>query len=282
MALQHPMYARTILAWVLWCALGALTFISLTHVVRSRPKFLHLGALLVAGLGTASMCVPNVDKDWMYLARTLFHISYIVCAALLQRLIMHWFFILQHHASQEILLASLYFKFIKWNWLVLLGLVAAALIDSTRISVPAILMLEFIVSTAWLDGSVFMRRAAPSLPTRSMPSVRYASADSRQLLEASLFHMRWDSQSLHVPYDGSRILFSKMTQSLVVASVMLCASSAAHLLFYVICSRYTKLCDLDFEYIGFFFCYSIGLLPFCLMLVAPGFLSRFDTSKLRT
>jgi len=273
------MYARVILAVMLRCAFGALTFISLTHMVRSCPKSLHLGVLLAAGLGTASMCVSNVDKDWMYLTRTLFHINYIVCVILQQQLIMCWFTILQHHASQEILLASLYAKFSRWNWFLLLGLTLTALHDSTRIIVPAAIMLEFVACAAWLDGSVFARRGS-SLPTRSTPSVRYAPADSKQLLDVTLFHMHWDSHSLHMPYDGSRILFSKMSQSLVVASVMLCASSAAHLLFYVICSRYTKLCDLDYEYIGFFFCYSIGPLPFCLMLVAPGFLSRFDTSKL--
>ncbi|WFD19119.1 hypothetical protein MCAP1_001341 [Malassezia caprae] len=279
MAFEHPMYTRVILAVALRCAFGALTLISLTHIVRSRPKSLLLGVLLAAGLSTASMCVANVDKDWMYLTRTLFHISFIVCIILIQRLIMCWFIILQHHASHEILLASLYQKFIRWNWLLLLGITIIALHDSTHMIVPAAIMLEFVVCTAWLDGSVFARRG-PSLPTRSMPSVRYAPADSKQLLDVTLFHLRWDSHSLHMPYDGSRILFSKMSQSLVVSSVMLCASSAAHLLFYVICSRYTKLCDLDFEYIGFFFCYSIGPLPFCLMLVAPGFLSRFDTSRL--
>lgn len=279
MAFEHPLYIRVILAVTLRCAFGVLTLLSFKHLVRSRPKLFHLGVLLTSGLGLASMWVPNVDKDWMYLTRTLFRLSYLLCVALLQWLILRWFVILQHHATQEIWLAALYAKFHKWNKVLLLGLALATLYDSTPIFILVALLLELLACMAWLDGSMFGRRGASSLPTRSIPSVRYATTDARLFPDATLFHMRWDSYSLQAPYDGSRVLFSKMTQSLVLATVMLCASSAAHLLFYAICSHYTKLCDLDFEYISFFFCHCIGLLPFLTMLIAPGFLPRFDTSK---
>lgn len=266
---------RVILAGLLLCAFGALTAISFTHVVRSRSKSFHFGVLLASGLGTASMLVPNEDKDWLYLVRILFTFTYIACAAILQRLIFRWFYILQHHSTQEIFLATLCGHFQKWNILLLVGLALLTAYGSSPMLTSILIMLEFLTCVAWFDGSLFARRESSSLPR----SVGYKPvADSVRPIDVSLFHMRWDLDLLHVPYDGSRILLSKMTLSLVVASVLLCASSAAHLAFYVICLRYTKLCDLDFEYIGFFLCHTIGTLPFLAMLTTPGFLSRFDAS----
>ncbi|WFD25847.1 hypothetical protein MNAN1_000814 [Malassezia nana] len=267
---------RVILAGLLLCAFGALTAISFTHVVRSRSKCFHMGVLLTSGLGSASMLVPNEDKDWLYLARILFTFTHIACAAILQRIIYRWFRILQHHSTQEIFLATLCGHFQTWNMFLLSGLALLTAYGSSCILTSILLMLNFLTCAAWLDGSLFARRESASLPR----SVGYKpTADAVRPIDVSLFHMRWDLHSLHVPYDGSRILLGKMTQSLVVASVLLCASSAAHLTLYVICLRYTKLCDLDFEYIGFFLCHTIGTLPFLAMLTTPGFLSRFDASR---
>lgn len=237
------------------------------HAYKYRARALYTMAAGVAGLCLSAMLLPNAETDWVSTASLILDGAALACWWILQYLTRIWMGSLQKRVGRDHLYLGMVARY-RYSSHLWCGVTALLIImQFHRILISVLLCVQFLSLVPWAGGLYQAQCEVVDLAnlvsTGSSSRSRPHSTDPLLLMELDA-HL--------VSHGTARHTLVHTAGGLVLANLGFCAAAACNITFSLMCYRFSKLCDLDLIYIGFFWSSCFGFLPFLILLAMPRYL----------